>query len=363
MDVIILNTSFQPQYLLDSYESLIWTDRFCGYGDFEIYTPLTKELLSACKLDYYIYNPESEHLMIIEEIEIKTDAEDGTKLIISGRSLESLLCRRIVWRQTTFNDVYLQDAVERLINDNISRQAETDRAISNFVFKSSTNPDITSLRILAQFTGDNLYETIVSICEAYSIGFKITLSEDNEFIFELYPGNDHSYDNTKNNDYVVFSPTYENFINSNYVENKQNLKTIALIAGEGEGLDRVTATTKNPEDPSKTGINRREMYVDARDIRSTYEDDIGEQHTLPLSEYRKLLVQRGLEKISEYNTVSTFEGEVDFQQTFVYGTDFLLGDIVQLQNEFGIGTVGRISEIVFSQDNDGYKVVPSFGAI
>lgn len=363
MDAVILNTSFEPVYLLDAYESFIWTDRFCGYGDFEIYTPLTSDLLEACKIDYYVYNAESEHLMIIEEIEIKSDAEEGTKLIISGRSAESLLLRRIVWRQTTFNNVRVHAAIKKLINDNISSSApDNNRRISNFVFEDSTDTKVTSLMIGAQFTGDNLYDSIVAMCDAYGLGFKVILNDSNEFVFSLYAGTDRSYDNTENNSYVIFSPTFENFVNSNYLENKQNLKTIALIAGEGEGLERVTTTTTNPKDSTKTGINRREMYVDARDIRSLYEDENGYQQQLTTSEYIKLLRERGEEKISEFNVVSTFEGEVDFQQTFVYGEDFFLGDIVQLQNEFGVESVGRIQEIVFSQDNEGYKIVPSFGS-
>ena len=364
MDVIILNASLEPEYVIDSYESLIWTDRYCEYGDFELYAPLTPELLNSCRLDYYLYNPESEHLMIIEQIEIKSDAEEGTKLIVSGRSLESLLTRRIIWNQTTFTNATAHGAIKSLINNNISSTAPNAyRRISNFIFEDSTDNNVRQWTMKAQFTGDNLYETVVSICQTFGLGFKVTLNDSNQFVFKLYAGVDHSYDNTKGNDYVVFSPTFENFVNSNYLENKQNLKTVALVAGEGEGVNRVTETAYNSEDSTNTGINRRELYVDARDIQSTYQDSNAQTHTLTQLAYKELLTQRGKEKISEYNVVKTFEGEVDFQQNFVYGEDFSLGDIVQLQNEFGIQSVGRISEIVFSQDDEGYKVIPSFGSV
>ncbi len=56
-----------------------------------------------------------------------------------------------------------------------------------------------------------------------------------QFVFELYAGFDRSYDQTEN-PYVIFSPKFENIINSNYIESKASLKTVTLVGGEGEVL-------------------------------------------------------------------------------------------------------------------------------
>lgn len=118
------------------------------------------------------------------------------------------------------------------------------------------------MKLEAQYTGDNLYDVIQKICEEQGIGFKITLNDEKQFVFELYAGSDRSYDQTEN-PYVIFSPKFENIINSNYIESKASLKTVTLVGGEGEGADRRYTTVGGG-----SGLNRRELFTDARDISS-----------------------------------------------------------------------------------------------
>ena len=101
MEFRVLDRNFQLVYVLDAYESMIWVDRLYEPGSFELYTPVTREIIDYCRPDNYVVNPESEHTMIIEDISIESDAESGDHIKVVGRSLESILDRRIVWKQTT----------------------------------------------------------------------------------------------------------------------------------------------------------------------------------------------------------------------------------------------------------------------
>lgn len=93
MELLLMNQDFKAISVVDVLKSLIWTDRYCAYGDFEIYTPVTTELLSLLQQDYYLYLDGSEHIMIIEDLQIKGDFDEGDYLIVTGRSLESILDR------------------------------------------------------------------------------------------------------------------------------------------------------------------------------------------------------------------------------------------------------------------------------
>jgi hypothetical protein len=236
------------------------------------------------------------------------------------------------------------------LNDAIISPSDSSRKISNFVFEASTDSAITSLRIDAQYTGDNLYDVIQKICEERGIGFKVTINEKKQFVFKLYAGTDRSYDQT-DVPYVIFSPKFENIINSNYIESKSSLKTITLIGGEGEGSARKYTTVG-----SGSGLNRRELFTDARDISS----DIGDGETLTDAEYTAQLKQRGKEKLAENTDVTSFEGQVETTIMFKYGEDFFNGDIVQIANEYGHETKARILEIVSSEDDTGLSVYPTF---
>lgn len=349
MNMVILNTNLDAVSVVDEYESFIWTDRYHAYGDFELYTAMRVGLLDSVKQDYYLQSRDSEHVMIVEKIQITSDAEDGNRVTVTGRSLESILDRRIVWGQKTLTG-NLQNGIRTLLNENVISPSDSSRKISNFVFKASSNPLITKLKIEAQYTGDNLYDVIQKICEERGIGFKVTLNESKQFVFELYTGTDRSYAQTTN-PYVVFSPKFENIINSNYIESKSSLKNITLIGGEGEGSARRYTTIG-----SGSGLDRRELFTDARDISS----DVGNEVILSNEEYIAQLQQRGKENLAENTEVISFEGQVETTIMFRYGEDFFNGDIVQIANEYGHETKARILEIVISEDKDELSVYPTF---
>lgn len=345
MELLILNTKFETVDVLDVFESLIWTDRFFKCGDFEIYTTTDVDIVQKLKLDYYLQNEASDHMMIIESAQIKADVETGSKLIVKGRSLESILDRRIVWNQTTLNG-YLEGQVEKLLNENVINPAIPARKISNFRFEKSGDPYIEKLTIEAQYTGGDLYEVICNICEKYQIGFKVTFDELTQFfVFKLYSSTDRSYAQDKN-PYVVFSPEFNNIINSDYVEGKRDLKTVALVAGEGEGSGRRKVVTGKSDD---TELTRRELYVDARDISSSLPNG----NTIPTSQYDAQLVYRGNERLDEHKMQKAFNGQVETTQMYRYNEHFFMGDIVQLENEFGMADRTRVIEFIYSESRDG----------
>lgn len=360
MEIFVLDENFRTLYNLDTFESLIWTERYNGCGNFEFYIPVGESILEVIntlqkkmesKVDCYAWLKDSQTSMIIEDIEVTTDVETGNHLIMSGRGLESLLERRIIWEQTNLNG-NLQNGIQKLINDAIISPKIADRKISNFVFSASNNNYIKGLSLQAQYTGDNLYDTMLKICDTYQLGFDVSLDSNDKFVFSLTRGEDRSYDQDQN-PYVIFSPKYENIINSDYLESAKTLKNVSLVAGEDSGAARRTRIVG-----SGIGLARRELFTDARDIQSETADG-----KLTDAEYNALLDQRGSEDLSEHTYTKVFTGEIEATKTFVYGTDFFKGDIVQIVNEYGMESKVRVSEVVRVQDTNGYSMYPTFEVI
>lgn len=335
MDLYILDKSLTPIAVVDYYESLIWTKRFYTSGDFEIYIPASSEILNIMIQGNYITRLDDDRVMMIEKIQVQTDVEIGNYLLCSGRSVEALCKRRIVWKQTNING-YAETGIRRLVNENIISPTIANRKIENFILGKAKN---FTEKIEIQITGDILEETISNICKSNGWGYKVTLNKNKKFVFELYKGNESG---------VVFSPEYDNLINSDYLNDMTTFANCALIAGEGEGTARITETIGNA-----SGVDRYETFIDARDISSNN----GE---ISKSEYKKLLLQRGEEKLKETQPLTSFEGEVAHDLTYVYKKDYDIGDVVNVVNEYGIKGTARIIEIIESDGTDGYKVIPTF---
>ena len=134
MEPTILDTSFVAVGIVDTFKSIIWTDRYFKYGEFEVYIPMNSEMISFFAKNYYIVMKESEHTMIIEGREVVPDVEDGDFLIVTGRSLESIIDRRIIWGQKILSG-NLQDCIHTLLNENVISPTNSDRKISNFIFQ------------------------------------------------------------------------------------------------------------------------------------------------------------------------------------------------------------------------------------
>lgn len=354
MDIYVLDKNFNKIRVIDGYTSVLWIDRFNKPGQVELYMHADPALVGDLKEGYYLMQKNSEHVCKIEGLKIETNIEEGNYYTVTGRSLESILDRRIVWQQTTFDNANLQNAIQRLLNENVINPSIAARKISNFIFEASTDTAITSLTLTAQYTGDNLLEVIQEICDDKKIGFKVTLNASNKFVFKLYSGKDRSYDQTTS-PYVVFSPDFDNIINSNYYESDVSFKNVTLVAGEGEGNERKTQVVGNA-----SGLNRRELYTDARDIQSKDENN----NDIPIATYNQMLRQRGLEKLTEYKRDKDFDGQVETLKMFVYERDFYMGDIVQIKNEYGLEGPARVVEYVMSENVDnGLEYYPTFEAI
>lgn len=351
MDVLVLNTDFEMIYILDQLESVIWTDRFNTCGDVEICAPMRTSLLTYIKQGNYLQIPFSDRLMMIEEISITSNAEEGDKLMITGRSLETILERRIVWGQAVLSGNF-QEAIEALFNQNIINPTITARKIPNFIFEYSENPSITALTIDAQYLGDNLYDIITGLCEQYAIGFKIVLDSEHNFVFSFYTGEDRSY-NQVLNPYVIFSPLFDNISSSNYLESIKAYKNVTLVAGEGEGAERKTIAVGDA-----AGLERREVFTDASGVSSNIDGG-----TLTDAEYYAQLSEKGNNALAELQQTKSFDGEAETTKLFKYGKDFFIGDVVQIEDAYGHNGIAYISELIISQNAEGLTIYPTFNTI
>ena len=64
--------------------------------------------------------------------------------------------------------------------------------------------------------------------------------------------------------------------------------------------------------------------------------------------------------MAEHGIMEAFEGEIDTSNTFILDKDYTLGDIVTVENEYGIRKNVRIAAIVETWDEVGYTASPTY---
>lgn len=385
INIYVLNQDLQKIGIVDNYTSLIWASRYFDFGDCEIYAPVTETNLEMFQLGNYIIREDDDMICRIVSAELDTSTETGNYLIVIGEDCRKILNQRIVWKTTSFTGT-AENFIRRLIEENIISPEDADRAISRFILGEYYGFDE---RISLQTSYDPVGDKIAEICLMFEYGFKVTF-DGNNFVFNIYKGADRSFAQTEN-PYVVFSNDFENLKSSKFLLDKSEFKSVALVGGSGEGKDRLLTMVSTS---TASGINRHEVFVDAKGISKniTYEDltqayaggaisTVGEtvyysvdgeqiatlnsatepkNAVLLDAPYYALLDEAGNEKLAECKTLSTFEGEVEAENTYRYKTDYYLGDIVQIKNEFNIERAARIVEVVENYSEEGYSIIPTF---
>ena len=76
--------------------------------------------------------------------------------------------------------------------------------------------------------------------------------------------------------------------------------------------------------------------------------------------YLSYLLSTAYGRISEHGERVKFSGDVDPNVTFRYKQDYYLGDIVTVENEYGISRAARIIEVREINDETGYRMEPIF---
>jgi hypothetical protein len=350
---LLLNTAFETVGDIDNFDSMIWTDRYYACGDFQLYLAASRAEVAKYTKDFYIYSDDSNELMILETSEIKESEEGGEFLTVSGRSMVSILDRRIIWGQATLQGNF-QAAIKKLMNENVINPTDATRKIPGLTFRDSTDPLVTSKTIDEQFMGAKLYDTIAALCKVRNIGFRITGTEG-ALVFELYSGQDRS-DNQMVNPQVIFSPDLDNLSSSRYLHSKETLKTLSLVGGEGEWPNKTFALSI-VSSGAGSGLSRRELYTESG-LTATID---GTQ--MSPEDYQKMLVEKGRLDLLDNRETMTFDGEVEMLPQYEYNKDFFMGDILQMENDFGIESTSRVIEFIRSTTPTGNSAYPTLESV
>lgn len=353
--------------IVDTAKSIIWRSVYFGVGDFEIYAQASQQVLALLQAGNLVTRPDDLEVGIIEKISIANNEHDGRMITATGRFAKSILERRLIYNfsRTVNKPTILRGNVEtevrRLVEENaINCQFDTRRnipllALGDVAGLPQIIVDENGNAAQKQVSYQNLLTYTDALLQEYGMGATVILDEDaGKLRYVIYAGIDRSWDNAAGNDPIVFSKEFDNLTSSSYEYDTTTEKNFALIGGEGEGLERFYSIVAGWQ----SGLERREMWVDASSLNRTYKDDNDEEQTYSEIEYRAMLNAAGKQQLNGNKATETFDSALDIQNSrWKYNRDFALGDIVTTQDdELGKYVNVRLREVLEVQDENGYSI-------
>lgn len=361
MEVYTLDPLLRRIEVFDNHESLIWTERYGQYGDFELHIATSFRARSLLKPDTLLAMNKSNRVMKIETVEDGTDEENRRMLTIKGRSIETIMYDRVAKESLSDTTTSPKWTIAGLTATDVARKIFHDICVTGilssydvipFIHEGPLSSEPSNIAepvdlVTVDIEPTTVYDAISQLAEIWNFGFRILRNGDmSELWFDIYMGSDRTTGQTVL-PAVVFSPALDNLQNTTELTTIEGAKNVAYVYSPA-GFQMVYA---DGVDTDVSGFERRVLVVTATDIT---EEDYPDPGDLTAA-----LIQRGNEELSKARTYQAFDGEISQNSQYQPGRDYNLGDLVMMVSDDGVSNEMRVTEIIYSSDREGERIYPT----
>lgn len=321
MKLTVYGQDLEKKEILYHWISLLWNPIYNGVGSFCAEFQSAPALIGRILRGDYVVLDEDDAVMTVTSIEFTAE-----KFTVSGRSAESIL------------DLRVSDAVLSPGNAEAAMRSLVG-AMDPWENFALGEP----LGIAAEFTESVSDGSLLKYCqrigEMAGIGFRVTLGADASGARRLLFG---CFD-CGTEPVSKYSAQLGNMGEERYTESDNGYYNVAVVAGAGQGEERITVVVGDTE---ATGTERREIYIDARNLQP----DEGETEEA----YTARLIRHGEEKLAAMKRAQASE--------FVLAEGGVrLGDPVYvIPSYLGEPFTARITSLSIKVQNN--KIVRKIGA-
>lgn len=422
IEVYVFNKSLQMVGMVDAYKSLIWVPRYQETGDCEIYLEASAENIALFQMGYYLARLDDDMVCKIDYLQIDTDTEDGNYLLVKGTDAKGILDQRIIWETSTCNGP-VEDFTRQLVTEALITPTDPDRQISLIELGAAAGfSEAVSEQVSYKNLGAKIREYCKTYGWGYRLTLTATnklafslykgVDRSNEVFFS------DDYENLSSSSYI---DSCQDMTNTALIGGEgEGSDRIKAELGVAAGIDRFEIFVD--ADDLSTQLKYSEVVaafpggfiaederggkwyytlsslripiVDAEHqawLEARYEGAVvtidgelyygmtypvyialiaiqeteptpADDDTVTLEQliYHSYLLNRGTEHTAGSGERESFAGSVITDVTFMYKRDYFLGDIVYVENEYGIGADARIVEVIEAVDENGYTVEPTF---
>lgn len=340
------------------YLSAMWVERYQDAGEFEIRATLSSGLKDFLPLETFISRPCTFEVMMVENHEIIDDNDLDPILVITGRTMFSLLDRRVAGIYQVRNGANIQPApyyvysnyrslqTVYMINEHINFSNDVNDRFDNIIATSSISGE--GIANTKNVRIGSLLEAVKSVCIIDDQGFRtLRRSPFNVYgasditTFNVYKGIDKSAT-------VIFSYQRGDITRAHYLSTNKNYKTTMVIQG-GRYVTYAEIATK-------TKMNRRMGFMDASDIEGRYPNP---PTVTDLSWINGDMQLRGFEQMANQKQLSMAQVDISPNTNYYYRRDYNMGDLVMLDGNFGATQKMRVIEHAEIEDENGNSSHPT----
>lgn len=303
---------------IEVWVSLYWDEPYNTEGEFTLEVRPTEENLALLREGRWLRRSDSDVPMRICH---RSNENSDSNLVVTGFPGTWIFTKRV--STSVVKNENAEAAMRRLV---AGMQPWPKLELGKLVGFDTT--------YTAQTSGGSVMEYLMTIGAACDLGFRVRVDGKNaqkKLLFEVYrPTAD-----PKNR----FSTKWGNLQQAAWAFGDNDYANVAIVQGAGEGDSRATVTVGLID---AAGADRRELYVDARDVQPDEEN--GE--TSKSEAYLERLMARGTNKLLDQLRTGSIELTIDAENLHP-------GDVAYCTvPELGYRATVRVADVIYQSQSD-----------
>ena len=372
MELHTLSSKFLPKDRISEFTSAIWTERYSSAGDVQLVVKPIPSMIDLLAKGTFLGLRGTKEVMRIE-----THSIENGLLTVTGSSLPKFLNQRPAWfvnpaydgtdttvklsgeyaEESTTAGQLIATVVSKLVispvafsghwtNINLDWSNEVIQGLQHSWIDANGTPKRLSIGI------GQLYDGIQSLAQEEGLGFKLYLESASysgayALRFATYRGKDRTSEQASNQ-LMRLSPKLDSLTDVKEINSIAEYKNVFYVS-----YKNVVSTHYIPGLPIPTGFDRRVILVEAPDI---FFDSALPGYDAKVAAFREQVARN---TIAEHVYIQSVDGQISQHTGYVFGKDYYLGDIIELEGFTGFFSKARVTEYIRSQDQFGDKEYPT----
>jgi len=350
---------------VDQLDRSTWVEKYRDFGTFKIEGKLYTGILDQLPLGSVIGHEGRLELMIVENHEVIESADTDAKVVITGRSLDSITSSRVAGASSSPTSGLLSDYVVNQTGVNYGSELVKE-LLDNELVNTSASDVVENLRVVNLHNDGTVYSSpkviertflstpVAELLAQDDLGLRSVRPHQFTSLWEQNPsfptlfihkGKDVS---TR----VGFSYYQGDIEEANYLWSRKSNTSSVFVKSKFCSV-LVDHGVVNDLDKSYSIVDA--VYLDEQLSEAPTGD--------ALTDIIDQMIMRGHEEVFGNNTTELVEVDISESSMYRYELDYSIGDLVNVHANYGISKKMRVVEYATIFDNNGYSGFPTLSSI
>ena len=237
--ILIFTPDFELLAVLDNFQDFVWNRKWRKIDDYKLSLNRNNNVSKYLQLENYVAIKKGSKIYAgrIATRELEKNSE-GENIVVSGKGLGEIFENRIAFNNVNINDGYdtfvgsAESAMKYYVNVNVINPTDSTRSVDNLINEVDREKG-SIIHYKARF--QKISEILYEIAKTTGLGWELQLDlNTKKIIFKVLTA--------KIRKGVRLNPEFDSVQMINFKENKTSNENKILIAGQGEGSNRMIRT-------------------------------------------------------------------------------------------------------------------------